>query len=52
MRPRIKFDLKQPLILWRQMPRARKIGFVIATILTVSFFLMIWIHFTFIRTHF
>jgi len=52
MWPRIKFDLKQPLILWRQMPRAQKMALVIAIILTVSFPLMVWIHFVFIRKTF
>jgi len=52
MRPRVKFDLKQPLIVWRQMPRAQKIALVIAIILTVSYPLLVWIHFAFIRQTF
>lgn len=52
MRPRMKFDLKQPLILWKQMPRERKIGLVIAIILTLSYPLIVWIHYVFIRQTF
>jgi len=49
---KMKFDLKQPLIAWRQMPRERKIAVVIATVLAVSYPLMVWIHYTFIRKTF
>jgi len=52
MGPRVKFDLKQPLIVWRQMPRAQKIALVISIILAVSYPLLVWIHYTFIRVHF
>jgi len=52
MRPRVKFDVKQPLIVWRQMPIAKKIALVIAIILTVSYPLLVWIHFAFIRKTF
>lgn len=52
MGPRVKFDLKQPLIEWRQMPRAQKIALVIAIILAVSYPLLVWIHFAFIRQTF
>jgi len=52
MGPRIKFDLKRPLIVWRQMPRERKIALVMAIVLTVSYPLLVWIHYAFIRQTF
>jgi hypothetical protein len=47
-----KSALKQPFVVWRQMPAVRKIAFVIAFILAASLPLLIVIHFTVIRTHF
>jgi len=49
---KVKFDVKQPLIAWRQLSVAQKISLVMAIILTSSYFLMIWIHYAFIRSTF